>query len=75
VYFLEEGKDVKILVASHGQREGVVAQVRFNPDKLAEFIHNPEILGVQLARDIKRGPDGTGSPAKAEPDPSKCDVP
>jgi hypothetical protein len=74
-YILEEGKDVKILVASHGEREGVVAQVRFNPEKLAEFIQNPQIFGVQLARDIKRGPDSSGSPAKVEADPSKCDVP
>jgi hypothetical protein len=75
VYMLEEGKDVKILVASHGQREGVVAQVKFNPDKLAEFIQNPQIFGVQLARDIKRGPDSSGSPPKVEAEPSKCDVP
>ena len=75
VYLLEEGKDVKILVASHGQREGVVAQVRFNPDKLAEFIQNPQIFGVQLARDIKHGPDGGGSGAKPQADPGKCDVP
>jgi len=69
VYLLEEGKDVKILVATHSRREGVIAQVKFDPDKLAEFIQNPQILGVQLAREIKHGPDGCNSPAKAESDP------
>jgi hypothetical protein len=72
VYLLEEGKDIKILVATHGQREGVVAQVKFDPEKLAEFIQNPQLLGVQLARDIKHGPDAGASPAK--PDPA-CSTP
>jgi len=62
-------------VASHGQREGVVAQVKFNPDKLAEFIQHPQILGVQLARDIKRGPDGNGPAARPQADPGACEVP
>ena len=75
VYLLEEGKDVKILVASHGQREGVIAQVKFNPDKLAEFIQHPQIFGVQLARDIKRGPDGNGPAARPQADPGACEVP
>jgi hypothetical protein len=69
VYLLEEKKDVKILVAAHGEREGVVAQVKFDPEKLAEFIQNPQILGVQLARDIKHGPDEGGCPAKTDGDP------
>jgi hypothetical protein len=73
VYMLEEGKDVKLLVATNGEREGVVAQVKFDPVKLAEFIQNPQIMGVRLAGDIKQGPDGgsskadrCGSPSKAE---------
>jgi hypothetical protein len=74
VYLLEEGKDVKVLVATHGQREGVVAQVKFNPEKLAEFIQNPQILGVQLARDIGHGPNGCASPVNnGEADPSPID--
>ena len=69
VYLLEEGKDIKVLVATHDRRESVVAQVKFDPQKLAEFIQNPQILGVQLARDIKHGPDGNGCAAKTEADP------
>src|SRR5262245_40380122 len=68
IYLLEEGRDVKILVATHGRREGVIAQVKFDPDKLAEFIKNPQILGVQVAREIKHGPDGCNAPAQAERD-------
>jgi hypothetical protein len=70
VYLLEEGKDIKILVATHGQGEGVVAQVKFDPQKLAEFIQNPQVLGVQLARDIKQGPAGCDSSPKIEKAPS-----
>jgi len=69
VYMLEEGKDVKILVATHSQRDGIVAQVKFDPVKLAEFIQNPQIFGVQLAREIKHGPNGECPPAKTGADP------
>ena len=68
VYLMEERKDVKILVATHSERQGVIAQVKFNPEKLAEFVQNPQILGVKLAREIEHGPDGKCSPAKAESD-------
>jgi hypothetical protein len=84
VYLLEEGKDVKLLVAANGEREGVVAQIKFDPVKLAEFIQNPQIFGVQLARDIKQGPgaaspvrhDRCSSPPKADSvnSPAKADA-
>ncbi|MGH9765582.1 MAG: hypothetical protein ACREDR_23900, partial [Blastocatellia bacterium] len=63
IYYTDSGKDMRILVASLDPQNAVVAQVRFNVDQLAKFVQNPELLGVKLAEDIRKGPtqDGGGS--------------
>lgn len=46
---MREYKDnVKVLLVSINRDEAVVVRARFNPDKLAEFIDNPEIFGIEL---------------------------
>jgi Ca-activated chloride channel family protein len=60
IYHAEPGKDMKILVVSLGKNDAVVAQVKFEPEKLAEFMQNPQIMGVTLARDIRQGPSNSG---------------
>ena len=52
VYYAD-AKDLKIMVLSLAKQDSVVAQVRFNPDKLAEFIENPKLFGHSLASDIR----------------------
>jgi Ca-activated chloride channel homolog len=47
------GKEMKILVISLAQKDTVVAQVKFDPAKLAEFIQNPNLFGHSLARGIR----------------------
>jgi VWFA-related protein len=60
IYHADPGKDMKILVVNLGKRDAVVAQVKFEPEKLAEFMQKPEIMGRALAREIRQGPSNSG---------------
>jgi hypothetical protein len=48
VYITRENEDVKILVVTLQQHDAVVLQTKFSPDKLAEFMNNPQIMGISL---------------------------
>jgi Ca-activated chloride channel family protein len=60
IYYSDPGKDMKFLVVNVQKTEAVVAQVKFEPQKLVEFVQNPRLLGVSLAHDLRNGP-GAGS--------------
>ncbi|HSB12151.1 MAG TPA: hypothetical protein VLM38_21875 [Blastocatellia bacterium] len=51
VYVTREKDDVKLLVVTLSQRDAVVLQTRFSPDKLVEFMNNPQIMGISLNND------------------------
>jgi VWFA-related protein len=61
IYHSDPGKDMKILVVNLSAKDAVVAQVKFEPEKLAEFMQNPKLLGMSLARDIRQGPGNSGA--------------
>src|SRR5215831_18287768 len=61
IYHSDPGKDMKILVVNLSAKDAVVAQVKFEPEKLAEFMQNPRLLGMSLARDIRQGPGNSGA--------------
>ena len=44
----EYKKQVKVLLVTIERDEAVVVRARFDPDKLAEFIENPRIFGIEL---------------------------
>ncbi len=44
----ETGNNVKILLVSINREEAQVIRARFNPERLAEFIENPEIFGISI---------------------------
>lgn len=49
---MREYKDnVKVLLVSINRDEAVVVRAKFDPDKLAEFIENPKIFGIELDGD------------------------
>jgi Ca-activated chloride channel family protein len=53
IYYADPQKDTKVLVVSVDRQNAVVAEVKFEPAKLLEFIQNPA-LGRSLAGDIWR---------------------
>lgn len=59
---MREYKDnVKVLLVSINRNEAVVVRARFNPDKLAEFIENPEIFGIDLGGRDDDGDSGNAA--------------
>jgi len=53
IYYADPNKDTKVLVVNVDRQNAVVAEVKFEPAKLLEFIQNPA-LGRSLASDIWR---------------------
>jgi len=62
VYVTREKEDVKILVVTLQRQDAVVLQTKFSPEKLAEFMNNPQIMGISLNSDKKP----TDSSAKSD---------
>lgn len=53
IYTKYSGKDVEFAVASLGEREALVLQVKFNPDAAARFLENPKIMGISLGNSVR----------------------
>ncbi|MFY9557150.1 MAG: hypothetical protein WAV47_20770 [Blastocatellia bacterium] len=63
VYVSRENEDVKLLVVTLQHKDAVVLQTRFSPDKLVEFMNNPQIMGISLNSDNRRQGDHRASNA------------
>lgn len=48
MYLREAGGDVKMILVTIEKEQAAVIRAKFSPDKLAEFINNPRILGISL---------------------------
>lgn len=48
VYALHEKDDIKVLVVAMQEHDAFVLQTKFSPEKLIEFMNNPQIMGVSL---------------------------
>ncbi len=44
----ESGKNIKVLFVTIKREEAVVVRAKFDPDKLVEFMENPQIFGISL---------------------------
>ena len=53
VYVSREKEDVKLLVVTLQAKDAVVLQTKFSPDKLVEFMNNPQIMGISLNSDTR----------------------
>jgi hypothetical protein len=53
VYITREKEDVKLLVVTLQQTDAVVVQTKFSPERLMEFMNNPQIMGISLNSDNK----------------------
>lgn len=51
MYMREDGNNVKIALVTIDKEEAAVIRATFSPEKLAEFINNPKIMGISLADD------------------------
>jgi Ca-activated chloride channel family protein len=69
VYYADPEKDTKVLVVTIDRQNAVVAEVKFEPAKLLEFIQNPS-LGRALAGDIRRESGLSGDSSSAGSSPS-----
>ena len=49
-YAREDGKDIKLMVVTIDRTDAVVARVKISPQRLAEFVSNPKILGISIGR-------------------------
>lgn len=65
VYVTREKEDVKLLVVTLSQRDAVVLQTKFSPEKLVEFMNNPQIMGISLNKE-NRARDNHGSADEAD---------
>src|SRR2546425_9351239 len=55
VYVTREKEDVKLLVVTLQRTDAVVLQTKFSPEKLIEFMNNPQIMGISLNSNDRKG--------------------
>ena len=60
VFFAPESEDVKFLIVAVQKKDAFVIQFKFNPDHLAKFLENPEIMGISLAGDNNKNNNNAG---------------
>jgi Ca-activated chloride channel family protein len=68
------GKDTKILIISLAQKDTVVAQVKFDPAKLAEFIQNPNLFGHSLANSVRSEAEHPGQEVEPADGQTEADL-
>lgn len=54
VYFMPENEHAKFLIIAVQNQEAFVIQFKFEPERLAKFLENPEILGISLTGDDEK---------------------
>ena len=57
MYMREERNVVKVALVTIDKQEAAIIRATFSPDRLAEFINNPKILGIDLADDPSPTPE------------------
>src|SRR2546426_901375 len=67
VYITREKEDVKLLVVTLQQKDAVVLQTKFSPERLLEFMNNPQIMGITLNSD-NRSRDNSAKADDADSD-------
>ena len=60
MYMREDANVVKVALVTIDKEEAAIIRATFSPDRLADFINNPKILGISL---------GDDQPRNAKPEP------
>ena len=61
MYMREDGKNVKVAVVTIDKGQAALIRATFSPDKLAEFINDPKMLGISLSDHDKDDEDKAGN--------------
>lgn len=69
MYMREERNVVKVALVTIDKQEAAIIRATFSPDRLADFINNPKILGIKLGDDPPPNPEPKkpADPPAAEP--------
>lgn len=59
MYMREAGANVKLMLVTIDKNQAAVVRAKFSPEKLAEFIDNPEIFGISLDGGKEQSSDKT----------------
>lgn len=59
LYMRETKTSIKIMLVTVDKNTAAVIRAAFNPDKLADFVNNPKILGISLDDDDEKGKQRT----------------
>jgi len=51
MYMKDDGQNVKVVLVTIEKEQAAIIRATFSPDKLIEFINNPQILGIKLNDD------------------------
>ena len=75
VYVTREKEDVKLLVVTLQQRDAVVLQTKFSPERLIEFMNNPQIMGITLNSDNRSNDNSVRTEAGGNDEDAGSDKP
>lgn len=67
MYMREDGKNIKIALVTINNDEAALVRATFSPDKLADFINNPKILGISVG-DHNRNKNADADKSNEPPD-------
>jgi hypothetical protein len=73
IFVTQEKKDVKILAVAVQQKQAVVFQMKFSPDKLSAFISDPKIMGISF-KDDKHSAEASPAPTNQPSDSADSDA-
>jgi hypothetical protein len=70
MYMREDGKNVKLALITIDKENAAVIRATFSPDRLAEFINDPKIFGINLndTKEVKKEETVVPAPASAPKD-------
>ena len=68
VFTTPEKEDIKLLVVTVQKQDAVVVQAKISPARLAEFMNNPQIMGISLKDDNSQRQPSAASNADSNAD-------
>jgi hypothetical protein len=70
MYMREAGESVKVTVVTIDKQQAAVIRATFNPEKLTDFIENPQILGISL-NDVNQTAENKTKEQETEENPAE----